>query len=152
MVTVGVAHAHTFETNSPMPRVNAQQAAQSVGRRVLLVGRVLDGGLTVQTADDGVISVMVGKNGTGESGPMMAGKVVEICGVMDSHNSITEESRTYFGDSFGACTFRITRHQTRDIYPSPSFTLFVSSLSRSSSTCSLTRADTHTDTSEHAAY
>merc|ERR1712118_256984 len=100
MVTVGIAHARTFETNAPMPRVNAQQASQNVGRRVLLVGRVLDGGVTVQTPDDGVVAVTLGKNSTGESGPMMIGKVVEICGVMDSQNSITEESRAYFGDSF----------------------------------------------------
>ena len=146
MVTVGIAHARTFETNAPMPRVNAQQASQNVGRRVLLVGRVLDGGVTVQTPDDGVVAVTLGKNSTGESGPMMIGKVVEICGVMDSQNSITEESRAYFGDSFGAFPSTTHTHDSTEYvsFFSP-FSLFprCSSLSLSLSLCGVSRRVVH---------
>ena len=105
MVVYGT-HAHTFETSAPSPRVNAQQASQNVGRRVLLVGRVLDGGDKIQTADDGVISVnLLGAQGNGgavgECGPLSTGKVVEISGVMEMPNVINEDARAYLGDSFG---------------------------------------------------
>ena len=144
MVTVGIAHARTFETNAPMPRVNAQQASQNVGRRVLLVGRVLDGGVTVQTPDDGVVAVTLGKNSTGESGPMMIGKVVEICGVMDSQNSITEESRAYFGDSFGAFPSTTHTHDSTEFvsFFSP-FSLFPRCSSLSLSLCGVSRRVVH---------
>ena len=95
----------SFSNTEPSPRVNAQQASMNIGRRVLLVGRVLQGGDKLQCADDSIVSVRFYSNpqqqGSEMSGPLAEGKVVEIAGVMDSQDVIREETRTYFEGSFG---------------------------------------------------
>ena len=93
----------TFSNTEPLPRVNAAQSSALVGRRVLLVGRALEGGDKLQCADDGIIVVKYcaanshqpQQQGYEMFGPLAAGKVVEIAGVIEPQGVIREESRMY---------------------------------------------------------
>ena len=92
----------TFDTTSPAPRINSSMSATFAGRRVLLVGKAVDGD-KLQCADDGVVTVKF----NGSLGPMTVGSTFEITGVMES-DGIREESRTNFRENFGTLNFIFT--------------------------------------------
>ena len=84
-----------MNTSEPSPRVNAALAAKMQGKRVLLVGRAVEGD-QLACSDEGLVSVKVSSEG-----PLPVGSCVEIRGIMESHNVLAEDSRLDFGNAFG---------------------------------------------------
>jgi Replication factor A protein 3 len=88
-----------IEINNPAPRVNFQLMNNYVGKRVTLVGKVENGAvengiLKVKTADEGMVDVLV-------TSMVPQDMFVEIDGIVESANTIRENSITGFGNSFG---------------------------------------------------
>lgn len=86
-----------LDISSPAPRVNFELMGNYIGKRVKLVGKVegVQGGiLRVKAADEGMVEVLL-------KGAVPADAYVEVDGIVESPNTIREESIAGFGNSFG---------------------------------------------------
>ncbi|KAL4426964.1 hypothetical protein ABPG77_009525 [Micractinium sp. CCAP 211/92] len=85
-----------LDITAPCPRVNAQLMGEFVGKKVRLVGRV-DGvegsSMRLRTSDDGTVTVNL-------QGVAPQCQIVEVEGVVNSPNTITEESTCSLTDNF----------------------------------------------------
>jgi replication factor A3 len=86
-----------MDVSAPSPRVNFQSMGAYIGKRVRLVGKVesVQGNvMRVKAADEGVVEVL-----TKSAVPQDA--FVEVDGIVESPNTLREESLTGFGNTFG---------------------------------------------------
>ncbi len=94
------------DLSAPAPRVNGELLSRYVGRKVLLVGKVvrLDGGVVQLLACDGR-TVRVALKGA----PNFTSEVLEFEALVDSADGVTEVEHSSFTAGFGATPRRSPR-------------------------------------------
>lgn len=87
----------SFDMSQPAPRVNGALMGRFVGKRVKLVGQIISatgGVMELKAADEQTVHVNL-------AGPAPGGIYVEFEGIVESPNTIKEESHTLFSENFG---------------------------------------------------
>ncbi len=87
-----------IDISAPGPRVNMAMMKDLLGKRVTLVGRV-EGGLQngilhVKASDEGLVEVVL-------QGAVPQDAFVEVEGVVESPNTLREQSIIGYGNTFG---------------------------------------------------
>lgn len=88
-----------MDSSNPIPRINGEIMPMFVNRRVRLVGKIAsigNGQIMLQTCDGRDVTVQ------SLGGPAPGTAFAEFEGTVTSANSLQEETRTDFGDDFGA--------------------------------------------------